>query len=165
MEIKYLNKLKDNFQLFKDSKPSSIEKIDALENELSIQLPKTVKEFLFLTGDDYDMMLRGGGGAKQGIENMDYIRDVSFNLLKSTGQEIKNIFPFLEYADQFLFYFLDEGDDPAVYRFETELFYCGDDYMPDSSKSGYPKGVSKVAYSFSSMINSVVDNKLKQQNT
>ena len=165
MEINYLNKLKDNLQLFKDSKPASIEKINGVENELHIQLPEVLKEFLLLTGDNYDMILRGGGGAKQGIDNLHYIQNISFNLLKSTGQDIKMIFPFLEYGDQFLFVYLDEGEDPTVYRFETELFYCGDDYIPDSSTWGYPKGVSKVADSFSSMINSVVEYKLKQQNT
>jgi len=161
MEVRYLNKLKDNIQLFNDAKPSSIEKIIEIEFEFDIQLPQAVKEFFLLTGNDYDMMLRGGGGAKQGVNNLKYIRDVSFDLLKSTGSEIENIFPFLEYADQFLFVYLTEGDNPAVYRFETELFYCGDDYMPGSSTWGYPKGVSKVADSFSSMINSVVENKLK----
>lgn len=163
MKIHYLNKLKDNMQLFSDARPSSIAKITEIELEFDIQLPQTIKEFFLLTGDDYDMMLRGGGGAKQGVENLKHIRDVSFALLKSTGSEIKSIFPFLEYADQFLFVYLTDGDDPAVYRFETELFHCGEDYMPGSSTWGYPKGVSKVADSFSSMINSVVENKLRQR--
>jgi hypothetical protein len=165
MEIKYLNTLKSNIELFNDVRPSTIDKINQLETQLGIQLPLSAKEFFLLAGDDYDMMLRGGGGAKQGIDNIEYIREVSFNLLKSTGTELKNIFPFLEYADQFLFFYLNEGDDPSVFRFETELFYCGDDYIPGSSSWGYPKGVSKVADRFSEMINNIVTNKIKQQNS
>ncbi|MCJ1805928.1 hypothetical protein MRP92_03260 [Flavobacterium covae] len=60
---------------------------------------------------------------------------------------------------------VDDGNNPSVYRFETELFYCGDEYVPDLSKWGYPKGISKVAYSFSEMINIIVADKIKQQNT
>lgn len=161
MEYKYLKELQKNIFSFKDVKPSSNEKIMQLETELNIKLPTSVKEFFLLTGDDYDMMLRGGGGAKQGLNNIEYIQSVAFDLLKSTEVELSNIFPFLEYGDQFLFVYLNEGENPVVYRFETELFYCGDDYIPESSSWGYPKGVSKVADSFSEMINQVIENKIK----
>lgn len=114
-----------------------------------------------ITGNDYDLILRGGGGVEQSLNNYKHILNTAKSLLESCDIRIDNYFPFLEYGDQFLFVYLDEGEDPPVYRFELELFYCGDDYIPGSSIWGYPKGVSKISDSFSKMINDIVKSKLE----
>jgi hypothetical protein len=161
--MKFLKSLKDNLNLFEGIESSNENEIVEFENKLGIKIPIALKEFLLLVGNDYDMILRGGGGAKQGIKNFDYILKVSFDLLKETNSiGLDNILPFLEYGDQFLFVYLDDGDNPPVYRFETELYYCGDDYIPNSSNWGYPKGVSKTADSFSEMIDKIVESKIKE---
>jgi len=164
--MKYQIKLQANIGLYADNTaPATIEEITTVEKEIGVLIPTAIKEFFLLVGNDYDYLWDGGGGDK--LNRLTYNKNLSIKLLKECGVFFsRDYFVFSSYSgDQFLFVYLDEGDNPAVYRFETELFYCGDDYMPDSSTWGYPQGVSKVADSFTEMINNVVTNKIKQQNS
>jgi hypothetical protein len=61
-----------------------------------------------------------------------------------------------------MFVYLDEGDDPIVYKFESQLSDLGDSYIPGSSAWGYPPGVLKIADSFSSAINELVNDNLNE---
>jgi len=163
--MKYQQLLNDNIGLFQSyTESASFDEINHVEQELNIMIPLSIKEFLLLVGNDYDLILRGGGGAKQSLNNYKYIIDTAFKLLNSCNIKLDKLFPFLEYGDQFLFVYLDDGEDPPVYRFELELFYCGEEYISGSSSWGYPKGVSKISDSFSDMINTVVKQKLEESN-
>jgi hypothetical protein len=164
--MKYQISLQDNIGLYSlNTSPSSMEEISKVEKELGIVIPLAIKEFLLLVGNDYDYLWGGGGADK--LERLIYNKDLSIKLLNECNVVFnRSYFVFSSYSgDQFMFIYLDEGDNPPVYRFETELFYCGDEYIPESSSWGYPKGVSRIADSFSGMINSVVENKLKQINS
>ena len=128
-----------------------------MESRLGITFPATLFDFFVLTGADYDLLMRGGGGAPQSVTCLPAIGAVAYNLLKQYGADIDAAYlAFLEYSDQFLYVRLDEGDDPPVYSFEAELFYCGNDYLPGSSQSGLPRGVRLAAPSFSEMIAQVL---------
>lgn len=160
--MKYQNKLQNNIELFaRNTVPATIEEIVSAESELGIQIPLAIKEFFLLVGNDYDNLWGGGGADK--LSRLMYNKSLAIKLLNECGVFLKrDYFVFSSYSgDQFLFVYLDEGDDPAVYRFETELFYCGDDYIVGSSSWGLPKGVSKVANSFSEMINKIVEDRIK----
>ncbi|WP_444670956.1 SMI1/KNR4 family protein [Flavobacterium columnare] len=163
--MKYQVKLQDNIGLYsQNTVPANINEITSIEKELGILIPMAIKEFFLLVGNDYDYLWDGGGADK--ISRLIYNKNLAIKLLNECGVFFsRDYFVFSSYSgDQFMFVYLDEGDDPPVYRFETELFYCGDDYMPGSSTWSFPKGVSKIADSFSEMINNVVTNKIKQQN-
>ena len=159
--MKYLNNLKQNLHLYGDKiKPASINQVNDLEKKLSIKLPLVLSEFFLLVGNNYDIIWDGGGGDT--IESIDYTLNLSKELLNEASLDLEEIFPFSSYNDdQFLFIYLNEGDNPPVYKFEVELWYCGDDYIPESSSWGLPKGISKVADSFSQMIGDIVKCKLK----
>lgn len=162
--MKYLKKLENNLSLFA-IKNSSKMTVNAIEQLHNIKFPTALFEFLVLAGEDYDDIFDGMGACK--LSRLGYNIDLSNKLLADRNLKFsKEFLPFASLSgDQFMFVYLDEGDDPAVYRFETELFYCGDDYIPGSGSWGYPKGVSKVADSFSGMINSLVESRLKQRNS
>lgn len=115
-----------------------------------------------MVGNDYDYIW-GGGGADR-LETIDYNMELAGTLLQESEMDLpRKYFVFSSYSDdQFLFIYLNEGDDPAVYRYEVELFDLGDSYIPGSSGWEYPKGVSKVANSFSEMINNIVQTKLER---
>lgn len=153
MKIEYLKNLVEYHNLH----PTEPLKINLLEKEIRFSLPVAFKEFLYLTGADYDMLLRGGGGMPQNIDTLSTIHFIANSILKDCSTSIDNFFPFVEYIDQFLFFYINDGDDPPIYRFETELYYCGDAYITDSSNWGLPKGILKVAESFSEMINRAIN--------
>jgi hypothetical protein len=148
MKVEYLKNLVEYHNL----NPTDLAKINLLEKKIGFPFPIAFKEFLYLTGEDYDMLLRGGGGMPQNIDKLPTINSIANDILKNCNTTIDNFFPFLEYVDQFLFFFIHEGDNPPVYRFEKELYYCGDDYIPNASSWGLPKGILKVADSFTEMI-------------
>lgn len=153
MKIKYLKSLVE----YPNLNPTDISKINFLEEELGFSLPLAFKELLYLTGEDYDMLLRGGGGMPQNIDKLSAISSIANDILKNCNATIDGFFPFLEYIDQFLFFYIDDGDNPPIYRFQTELYYSGDDSIPNASSLGLSKGVIKVSKSFTEMINRAIE--------
>jgi hypothetical protein len=163
--MKYQRLLEENINLFKAyTKLASIEQIELIERELAIIIPVSIREFFLLVGNDYDYIWGGGGGDK--ISMLDYNFQLSKKILNECNLSLfRKYFAISAYSgDQFLFVYLDDGEDPPVYRFELELFYCGEEYISGSSSWGYPKGVSKISDSFSDMINTVVKQKLEESN-
>jgi hypothetical protein len=141
---------------------TSIQEVSSIQSDLGGIIPLSLKEFFQLAGGSYDYLLGGGAGDK--LQNLLSYKTLSNKILEECGTKIEKPYLVFSYygGDQFLFVYIDEGEDPAVYRFETELYYCGDDYIPNSSSWGYPKGVSKIADSFSAMINKIVERKIKE---
>ena len=163
--MKYQNLLQSQIDIFRQYiAPASLDEIESIEKEYNIFIPKSLKEFFLLVGNDYNFLWEASGQAK--LSMVGYNFRLSQTLLKECQVEFsKNYFVFSSYSgDQFLFVYLDEGDDPAVYLFETELFYCGDNYKFGSSTWGYPKGVSKIADSFSELINNIIMEKVGNYN-
>lgn len=157
----YIGKLETNRKLF-NIKGTSKQNLNKIENDFNIKFPESLYEFLLLAGEEYDDIFDGIGACK--LSRFKYNIELAQKLLAERNLDFKKKYiPFASYSgDQFMFVYLDEGDDPTVYQFETELFYCGVDYMPESSSWGYPRGVSKIADSFSDMINRIVECKIKE---
>jgi len=155
-----LQKLQNNLKLYQGKlQPASPKQVLDLEIKLNRKLPLVLKEFFLLVGGDYDTLWGGGGGDK--LSKINFTLDLSKELLNETSVILEDYFPFSSYNDdQFLFVYYKDGDNPPVYKFELELYYCGDDYMPSSSSWNYPKGVSKIADSFSNMIEDIINYKI-----
>jgi len=106
--------------------------IKRLESLSGVQLPKAYKEFLFL-GGKLDNMLDWHAGFD--IENMIEIQEMTVETLSDVGYTMPK--PFWNFADQdngevFLFFFLDEGDDPPVY-------YCQRSLQDNTDEADYVK--------------------------
>jgi SMI1 / KNR4 family (SUKH-1) len=122
MEIIYLKKLEETYQ--NNSKLSrigvAINEIEKLEKELNISLPKTYKEFLFLAGKRDNIL----GDWNRGFDDLDWIQDQAKESMENVNLSLKPYFAFAEYGrDQFLFFFLNEGDNPAVYQYAEDKFH------------------------------------------
>ena len=152
--------LKSNINFFNTEK-SDKESIELVDKKYNIKLPEVLIEFLILVGNNYDEIFDGIGACK--LSKVDYNIDLAKKLLSERNLNFNSkYFPFASYSgDQFLFVYLDAEENPPVYKFETELFRCGDDYIKGASSWGYPMGVSKVADSFSEMINEIVQYRTK----
>jgi hypothetical protein len=164
--MKYQIKLKNHINLFASfTKPAKIEEIRFVERTLSISIPVSLKEFFLLVGNDYDYLWGGGGADKLNLIPTNH--EICKKILKECSVVFnREYFVFSRYGDdQFMFVYLDDGDDPSVYRFETELFYCGDDYVSGSSSWGFPRGVIKISDSFSAAINKLVEDELNNKKT
>jgi hypothetical protein len=131
---------------------STEEDINATETGLGFALPAAIREFLELTGDDYDFLY--GGGTSSKLRDVPYNVKLAKNLLDKFSVDLSGrIFPFTSYSDDlFFFVYPADGDDPPVYRFESELWYRGDEYIAGSSTSGLPRGVTKLDEHFSNFI-------------
>lgn len=157
MEIQYLITLKKEIESgYKFSSPNKTEgiseaKINQAEILLGIQFPKAYKEFLFLAGEGIGF---GFGNA------IDYAFDWAIEDFQQDAEEElarKNITipqPFWNFAEAdggefFLFFFLNDGENPPIYAFETI----------DSDtifEEGLPKGVRKISDTFSSRIDELI---------
>ena len=113
MEIKYLKNLSE----YPKRIQSDLAKIKNLEKEIGFSFPLAFKEFLYLTGEDYDMLLKGGGGMQQNINKLPEINIIANVILNDYNTTIGNVFAFLEHIDQFLFFHINDGDNPPIYRF------------------------------------------------
>jgi hypothetical protein len=120
----------------------STEAIEAMERQLGVHFPASVKEMMRLLGKDWDDLLRNGGGLLQCLQTMPHIQEVSRKILA----EMEVFLPFdwvaiVEYSEVFLFVRLDEGDDPPLYRFYIEDAIVDKAIPSEEFKSPYPKGV------------------------
>ena len=162
--MEYMQSLQQNLSLFgKNLKGASEIEINQAEEKMGFRFPEAVREFLLFAGNDYSYLWRGTGG--DGLPNQDYQLKLSAKLLAECKVVLPaDYYPFSTYSgDQFMFFYFSDGDNPPVYRFEMELFDRGDEYIPGSVALGYPKGVSKIADTFSELINYFVQAEIKQE--
>ena len=123
MEIKYLQLLRDNPEEYPKNKegrkhpirPFSIVEIEQLESAYNSgkKFPLALRELLFLAGEDCYVLEYGYKG------NMESVQRIVWGNLARESKVMPR--PFLaidiyNMLDQFLFVFLDEGDDPPVYE-------------------------------------------------
>jgi hypothetical protein len=116
MEIKYLTKLKETPKIGRwENRGVPETKIEGLENQLKIKLPLAFKEYLFLAGEFNNII----GDWDGSFGDLDWIQDQAKESMENVNLSLKPYFAFAEYGrDQFLFFFLNEGDNPAVYTYD-----------------------------------------------
>jgi len=152
MQIEYLTKMK-NTPIIKgdENKGASEQEIFQLENKLSITLPKAYKEFLFL-GGKYDNIINS---FEIDFDNLSYMQELAEMRINAEKLNLKNIWCFAEYADadSFMFFFLNDGDNPPVYSFIAEKGLLNDKNEPVS--------YMKFKDSFSEYIDKCIDAELK----
>jgi hypothetical protein len=143
-------------QLKKVGYPSSMTEITIVENDLAITFPTVFKDFLLLTGNDYDYL--SGGGGKDSLMNYKYQTMLANKLLSDCNVKLpKKFYPFSTYSgDQFTFFYLDNNPDPAVYHFSLQRFH--ENEFDTSSK--LPPGVVLIEKSFGKLIEKLVKENL-----
>ncbi|MGB6093433.1 MAG: SMI1/KNR4 family protein [Moheibacter sp.] len=116
MNIQYLIKMQNTPKIghFENNGISESE-IEQLEIKMGVKFPKAYKEFLYL-GGEYESILQSWN---RGFENLEFMQEDAQKTIQEVGLTLRPFWCFAEYdsADSFLFFFLDEGDNPAVYNF------------------------------------------------
>ncbi len=122
MEIEYLQKMQQT-PIIKNTQNKGVSetKIEQLEIKMGVKFPKAYKEFLFL-GGVLDNMINN---FQQTFEWLPSMQEDARESIREVGLSLRSFWCFAEYdsADSFLFFFLDEGDNPAVYSFMSIDFY------------------------------------------
>ena len=147
----YMNNLVSNLNLF-DIKPSNSEEIQKIEDKFGIKLPFSLIEFFGIAGDDYNNVFDGVGACR--ISEVEYNLETAENLLNEVNLNLERpYFPFASHSgDQFMFVYLDQGDNPPVYRFDLESAY----YEQSDEENNYLKGISKVSHTFSELLDKII---------
>jgi hypothetical protein len=142
MEIKYLKLLQENptdgYSFNKPIPESEITELEVLFNEGKI-FPRALREILFLAGNFCYVLDFGIEDTQRELQ--EFVREE----LKETNQNISRPFYAIDTYngnDQFLFIFLDEGDDPPVYQAQYYEENLGV-YTITNSLSGYIEDLIK----------------------
>lgn len=151
MELEYLKKLEDfynnNLKFSRISVPE--QKIEKLEQQLNIKLPKAYKEFLFLAGNRDSFL----DSWERGFDYLDWIQASIKKSINDVNLHLKPFFAFEEYGrNQCQFFFLDEGENPPIYA------YYEDKIENDKGEEVFYK---KTKNSFSDLIESRISYTLK----
>lgn len=146
MEIKYLLALRDNPVAYPNDtdykgevKPISLAEIINLEQLFNggNQFPKALRELLYLAGS-YCYVLDYGGETEDQQDLQETVRVYVANNNKVISRPYFVIDTYNE-GDQFLFVYLDEGDDPQVHE---AVFYDQTDF-PDWIHKTSPGSLSQ----------------------
>ena len=116
MNITYLTKLQENpVKGSFSNEPLSLNEIQQLENLYfsGNSFPKALAEMLFLAGQ-YCIVLDFGDNDNQ-QELQDYVRSKMINKNKSINRPFY-VIDIYNATDQFVFVYLDEGENPSVYE-------------------------------------------------
>lgn len=156
MEIVYLKELQNNPIKYGDTKnfpliPISEQEISQLEQLYNNgnSFPKALKELLFLAGKDCYVLDYGMNESQQELQ--EFVRVFMAEENRSITRPFYVIDTY-NAGDQFLFVYLDEGDNPAV--------YIG--HYWDSSDR--PNWINLVTPTLSNLIDRKVDRVKKGQN-
>lgn len=152
MEIEYLTKMKNTPKIkHTANRGVSEEKIKQAESKMGIKFPKAFKEFLYL-GGDYEEVISDWN---RGFDNLEGIQEEAEESFNNVGLGLRNFFAFAEYGgDQFLFFFLNEGDNPPVYAYD-EMKIHKDEY-------GNPSYYKKTKPSFTDFIEKHIDEQISK---
>lgn len=150
MEIKYLRLLRDNPVGYPNSQiprpiiPLSISEIEELENLYSSgnSFPQVLREMLYLAGKSCYVLDYGYDGSIEKMQQTVRRFMSQYNRVLTRPFLVLDVYNVL---DQFLFVFLDEGDDPVVYQAH---------YDPDHMEPG--QWYKAMLPSLSTFINRVV---------
>jgi hypothetical protein len=130
------------------SKGIAAAQISAYARARAITLPAAVQAFLRIAGADYDFLF--GGGTRATFASLAGIAEEAAEILTECGGAIDRPFlPLLTYSGaMFLFVYLDDGDDPPVYRFECE--------STGAISGDLPPGFVRTDAAFSTMLEALV---------
>lgn len=105
-------------------KGASLKEINKLESNLNIKLPEIYKQFLIKMGKKAG---RYGRGEYMFINSLEQIQTNANNLLEDDKSELfplTNNFTFFMHEDyDFLFFPLNQGDNPPIYRYLDKNIY------------------------------------------
>lgn len=121
MQIRYLKELEKQPVRSSDAdvsisnQPISLQEISQLENVYNngAPFPQSLKELLYLAGEDCYVLDYGQTESQQELQESVRQRLLSKGRLISRNFYVIDIY---NWGDQFLFIYLDEGDDPPVYE-------------------------------------------------
>ena len=150
MNIQYQQQLRDNPSLGGHSnRPMTITEIEQLETLYNTgdEFPKSLRELLFLAGNKCAILDGGISATKQMMQ--DEVR-ASLSLYGKTISRPFYVIDVYNANDQFLFVYLDEGDDPDVY----EAMYHEDLY-PENAVAWIHKVMSPLSAIVNSRIQSI----------
>lgn len=151
MEIEYLNSLKENLKprsVKSKSRGLSVERIVELENEINNgnNFPKAYREFLYLAGDYNPIGLDYAFEGLKNGEDIPAIKRVAEIEMNKNRLSIKRPYVILHYYndDDFIFIYLDEGDNPQPYAMVLNPLKGMDHTFPikgDDSLSSFVDGL------------------------
>lgn len=159
MDIKYLTLLRDNPignpsepNFLRAIKPISLQEIAQLEQLYNNgnAFPKALKELLFLAGKSCYVLDYGMGETQEDIQNFVRSRMTNKNRILPKPFFAVDLYNNFE---QFIFIFLDEGDNPPTY----EGLY----YYDSETDSDYPEWYHPLGVTLSELIDDGV-NRVKQ---
>lgn len=158
MDIKYLKKmLKVSSIDDEDNEGISEIQISEIEQAIGKKFPIAFKEFLFLGGNEANMIADMDNGCFIG-ERM-YWKEMQQYCQEEMEQEgvkpEKDFWAFaaLDGGEQFHFFYFDDGEDPPVY------YYCS--YHDNEDFTEEYAGIIKMNDKFSDYINEAIDDKKK----
>lgn len=152
MEIEYLKNLKNTYNSTTKLDRIGVSELEIsnLEINLNLRLPKAYKEFLFIAGKR-DSIIRDWN---RGFDHLEGIQEEAEESFNNVNLNLKSFFAFAEYArDQFLFFFLNEGENPPVYIFAEEKFH--------KNNKGEYVYYKKTDETFSSCIDDLIKDAIK----
>jgi SMI1 / KNR4 family (SUKH-1) len=159
MEIKYLKKMQKTRTIDdRDNEGISEAKINEIELETGKKFPDVFREFLFLGGNEANMIADMDNGCflengdKYWQEMQQYCRD---EMASEGVQPEKDFWAFaaLDGGEQFHFFYFDDGEDPPVY------YYCS--YHDNFDTGEEYAGIVKISPKFSEHINQVIESRKK----
>lgn len=153
MKLEYLKNLENIHTSNKRISKIGVSEIDIslLEEKLNLSFPKAYKEFLFIAGNRDGIL----GDWNRGFDNLEGIQEEAEESFNNVGLGLRNFFAFAEYGgDQFLFFFLNEGDNPPVYAYD-EMKIHKDEY-------GNPSYYKKTKPSFTDFIEKHIDEQISK---
>jgi hypothetical protein len=158
MEIKYLKKmLKTPVIDDEENEGISEVKINEIEQAIGKKFPTAFREFLYLGGNDANMIADMNNGCFIGERN--WWKEMQQNCTKEIKEEgveaEKDFWAFAELdgGEQFHFIYFDDGEDPPVY------YYCS--YHDNEDFTEEYAGIIKMNEKFSDYVNEAINDKKK----
>ncbi len=125
MEFEYMQFLASNIsRLPKDwIQPTPIEDIEQIEQTLNITIPKALKEFFLLAGNNYGTLLYDIVPMRQCVQNLALFQEkATIYFLEIEQQPLSNALFFSLLPDSMHFVRLNGEDNPVVYYWEPDFF-------------------------------------------
>lgn len=143
MDIKYLQALDKNRKIgVREIEGVSEEEIQKVEEKFNIKFPRAYREFLFLAGE-YKGALPLYDTSNLKTLASDWHQELMYEVMEEFGTKIDR--PFWLYAEsngceQFVFFYLDEGDDPYIHIVDYDD-NDDDKQVVKKSKNTFSKGI------------------------
>ncbi len=157
MEQLYFEKLHKEWPI----KPNATNAVEEYQAKHQIRLPEAYVEFISRLGDLHLWLWLGQTMIRCDFREIDVVIDKAHNCLREVQANIGEFFPFaIDHADYFWFFRLNEGDNPAVYYFDSavydakfqEALVLEIPMEPVAASTGLPHGMTKVTDTFTEFI-------------